>query len=153
MKKKKAFNHFPTCIFLLKKFPKILGTIEIPHNQILKLTQHSTKYSQLHPNIPWNYNELKFGSVTYYSVKIKFLKAWHDVTDLKFIIHLIIFKVHFYLSLFHVLYFISILTNIPCIIQDLGVLGLHERSKSWVLYKYMICSQLVHELDINLYCK
>ena len=37
-----------------------------------------------------------------------------------------IFQFHFYLSLFHVLYFISILDYIFCIVPDLGVLGFVE---------------------------
>ena len=32
------------------------------------------------------------------------------------------FQFHFYLSLFHVLYFISILVYIVCIVRDLGAL-------------------------------
>ena len=33
------------------------------------------------------------------------------------------FQFHFYLSLFHVLYFMSILVYIFCIVRDLGALG------------------------------
>ena len=39
-------------------------------------------------------NDLRLGM----DVRIKPLKAWHDVTDLEFIIYLMIFQVHFYLS-------------------------------------------------------
>ena len=43
--------------------------------------------------------------------------------------------VHFYLSLFYVLYFMSILVCIFCTVHDLSVYVLHRRSKSWVPYK------------------
>ena len=50
------------------------------------------------------------------------LKAWHDVMKLKFIIYLMMFQFHFYLSSFHVLYFMSIVAYIFCIVRDLGAL-------------------------------
>ena len=56
-------------------------------------------------------------------VRIELLKTWHDVINLEFIIYLMMFSFHFYLSLFHVLYFMSILTYIFCIVCDLGALG------------------------------
>ena len=37
------------------------------------------------------------------------------------------FQFHFYLSLFHVLYFMSILACIFCIIRDLGTLGVAQK--------------------------
>ena len=37
------------------------------------------------------------------NVRIEPLKAWHNVIDLEFIIYLMMFQFHFYLSLFHVL--------------------------------------------------
>ena len=43
------------------------------------------------------------------TVRIKLLKAWHDVIDFEFIIYLMIFWFCFYLSLFHALYYMSIL--------------------------------------------
>ena len=57
------------------------------------------------------------------SVRIEFLKARYDVINLEFIIYLMMFQFHFYQSLFHVLYFMSILTCIFCIVHELGVLG------------------------------
>ena len=42
------------------------------------------------------------------TVGIDLLRAWYDVIDLEFIIYLMIFLFHFYLSLFHLLYFMSI---------------------------------------------
>ena len=57
------------------------------------------------------------------SVSIKPLKAWHDVINLEFIIYIMIFQFHFYLSLLHVLYFMSIVAYIFCIERDLGALG------------------------------
>ena len=60
-------------------------------------------------------------------VRIEPLKAWHDVINLEFIIYLVMFQFHSYLSLFHVLYFMSILTNIFCIICDLGALGVAKK--------------------------
>ena len=36
------------------------------------------------------------------------LKAWYDITNLELIIHLMIFQFYFYLSLFYLLYFMSI---------------------------------------------
>ena len=62
------------------------------------------------------------------------LNAWHDVTNLKFIIYLIIFQWHFYLSLFHTLYFMSIPTYISCIVHDLSVL--------WVVWKVQVMTSL-----------
>ena len=44
-------------------------------------------------------------------VRIEPLKVWHDVTYLEFIIYLMIFQFHLYLSLFHALYSISILAK------------------------------------------
>ena len=37
------------------------------------------------------------------------------------------FQFHFYLSLFHVLYFVSILTCIFCIVRDLSALGVAQK--------------------------
>ena len=56
------------------------------------------------------------------NVRIEPLKAWHNVIDLEFIIYLMMLQFHFYLSLFHVLYFISIFVNIICIVRDLDTL-------------------------------
>ena len=56
-------------------------------------------------------------------VRIESLKAWHGVIKMEFIIHLMMFKFHFYLSSFHVLYFMSIVVCIFCIVHDLGTLG------------------------------
>ena len=53
----------------------------------------------------FNFEASRYGIL----VRIKPLKAWHDVTSLEYIIHLMIFQVHFYLSLIHVLHFIRIL--------------------------------------------
>ena len=55
------------------------------------------------------------------------LKAWHDVINLEFIIYLMMLQFHFYLSLFHVLYFMSILAHIFCIVCDLGALGVAQK--------------------------
>ena len=56
------------------------------------------------------------------NVRIEPLKAWHDVIDLEFIIYLMMLQFHFYLSLFHVLYFTSIFVYIFCIVCDLDAL-------------------------------
>ena len=45
-------------------------------------------------------------------VRIEPLKAWHDVINLEFIIYLMMFQFPFYLSLFHVLYLMSILIRV-----------------------------------------
>ena len=50
------------------------------------------------------------------SVRIEPLKARHDVINLDSVIYLMMFQFHFYLSLFHVLYFLSILVYIFCIV-------------------------------------
>ena len=53
-----------------------------------------------------------------WSIKIEPLKVWYDIT--KFEVHyLIIFQFHLYLSLFHALHFMSILTYIFYIVHDL----------------------------------
>ena len=39
------------------------------------------------------------------NVRIEPLKTWHDIINLEFITYLMMFQFHFYLSLFHVLYF------------------------------------------------
>ena len=57
-----------------------------------------------------------------HSVNIEPLKAWHDVINLEFIIYLMIIQFHYYPSLFHVLYIMSILVYIFCIVRDLGAL-------------------------------
>ena len=59
--------------------------------------------------------------------KIEPLKAWHDVTNLEFISYLMMFQFHSYLSLFHVLYFMSILACVFCIVHDLGALGVAQK--------------------------
>ena len=59
-------------------------------------------------------------------VRIEPLKAWHDV-NLEFIIYLMMFQFHFYLSLFHVLYFMSMLVCIFCIIHELGTLRIAQK--------------------------
>ena len=41
------------------------------------------------------------------------------------------FQFHFYLSLFDVLYFMSIIAYIFCIVRDLGALGVAQ--KIWVI--------------------
>ena len=60
-------------------------------------------------------------------VMIEPLKAWHDIINLEFIIYLMMFQFHFYLSLFHVLYFMSILAYIVCIVRNLSVLGVAQK--------------------------
>ena len=60
-------------------------------------------------------------------VRIKPLKAWHDVINLEFIIYLMMFQFHFNISLFHVLHFMSILAYIFCIVHDLGALGVAHK--------------------------
>ena len=50
-----------------------------------------------------------------------------NVINLEFIIYLIMFQFHFYLSSFHVLYFISILVYIFCIVRDLGALEVTQK--------------------------
>ena len=60
-------------------------------------------------------------------IRIVPLKAWHDVINLEFIIYLMVFQFHFYLSLFHVLHFMSILTYIFYIAHDLGALGVAQK--------------------------
>ena len=47
--------------------------------------------------------------------------------NMKFVIYLILFQFHFYLSLFHVLYFMNILTCIFCIVHDLGALRVAQK--------------------------
>ena len=54
-------------------------------------------------------------------IRIEPLKAWHGVINLEFIIYLMMFQFHFYLSL---LYCMSILVCIFCIICDLDALGI-----------------------------
>ena len=54
------------------------------------------------------------------NVRIEPLKAWHDVINLEFIIYLMIIQFHYYPSLFHVLYCMTILALTFCIIHDLG---------------------------------
>ena len=61
------------------------------------------------------------------NVRIEPLKAWHNVINLEFIIYLMMFQFHFYPSLFHVLYFISIFVYIFCIICNLGALGVVQK--------------------------
>ena len=56
-------------------------------------------------------------------VGIEPLKAWHDIIKLEFIIYLMMFQFHFYLSSFHVLYFMSIIACIFWIVHELGALG------------------------------
>ena len=60
-------------------------------------------------------------------VRIEPLKAWHDITNVKFIVYLTINKLHFYPSLFHVLFFMNILVCIFYIVHDLGVLGVVQK--------------------------
>ena len=55
------------------------------------------------------------------------LKRMADVINLEFIIYLMMFQFHFYLSLFHVLYFMNILTCIFCFVCDLGALGAAQK--------------------------
>ena len=55
------------------------------------------------------------------------LKAWHGVINVEIIIYLMMFQFHCYLSLFHVLYFMSIITCIFYIVRDLGALGLAQK--------------------------
>ena len=55
------------------------------------------------------------------------LKVWHDVIKLEFIIYLMMFQFHFYLSSLHVLYFMSIVAYIFCIVCDLGSLGVAHK--------------------------
>ena len=62
-----------------------------------------------------------------FSIKTEPLKTWHDVINLEFIIYLMMFQFHFYLSLFHVLYFMSILVYIFCIVRDVGTLGVAQK--------------------------
>ena len=52
-------------------------------------------------------------------IMIEPLKVWHNIINLEFIIYLVIFSLHFYLSLFHVLYFMSVQFCISYIIHDL----------------------------------
>ena len=61
------------------------------------------------------------------TVMIEPLKVWHDVINLEFIIYLMMLQFHFYLSLFHILYFMSILVCIFCILRDLGALGVASK--------------------------
>ena len=61
------------------------------------------------------------------NVRIEPLKAWHNVIDLEFIIYLMMFQFHFYLSLFHVLYFTRIFVYIFCIVCDLDALGVVQK--------------------------
>ena len=61
------------------------------------------------------------------NVRIEPLKAWHNVINLEFIIYLMIFQFHFYLSLFHVLYFMNFFVYIFCIVRDLGALGVAQK--------------------------
>ena len=63
----------------------------------------------------------------YSDARIEPLKAWHDVINLEFIIYLMMFKFHFDLSLFHVLYFMSIPIYIFCIVCDLCALGVAQK--------------------------
>ena len=57
-------------------------------------------------------------------VRIEPLKAWHDVINVEFVIYLLMFQFHCYLSLFHALYFMSIIACIFYIVCDLGALRL-----------------------------
>ena len=59
-------------------------------------------------------------------VRIEPSKAWHDVINIEFVIYLMMFWFHFYLSLFHEVYFKSILVCIFCIVRDLATLGLAQ---------------------------
>ena len=72
------------------------------------------------------------------SIRIEPLKVGHDVTNLEFIIYLIIFQFHFYLFLFHALYFINILTYIFCIIPDLVALRVAQKIEVIVSCKLII---------------
>ena len=75
-------------------------------------------------------------------VRIEPLKAWHDVT--KFGIHyLMIFQFHFYLSLFHILHFMNILTYIFCILLDLGASGTKDLSHGFLANRWLVHNQFM----------
>ena len=61
------------------------------------------------------------------NVRIDPLKVWHDVINFCILIFINKFIIHFYLSSFYVLYLISILPCISCIICDLGALGVARK--------------------------
>ena len=62
-----------------------------------------------------------------HTIRVEPLKAWHDVINLEFIIYLMMFQFHFYLSLFHVLYFMIILICIFYTVHDLGALEVAQK--------------------------
>ena len=67
--------------------------------------QGSKWYEQLRFVVDMNYSR---SWAKGFSVRIEPLKAWHDVINLEFIIYLMMIQFHYYPSLFHVLYFMSI---------------------------------------------
>ena len=69
--------------------------------------------------ISWLFDSF-YGSLWVITIRIELLKAWHDVINLEFIVYLMMFQFHFYLSLFNVLYFMSILTCIRNCKEDLS---------------------------------
>ena len=77
-------------------------------NDSWSCAQGSRWYEQLKSMVDLNYSRSwAKGS----SVRIEPLKAWHDVINLEFIIYLMMFQFHYYPSLFHVLYSMSILAS------------------------------------------
>ena len=51
--------------FMSTKNMSFIGKYWLPYNQILKLTQHSTKESQLYSSTLWNYIEMKIDYIQY----------------------------------------------------------------------------------------
>ena len=64
-----------------------------------------------------------------FPIMIEPLKAWHDVTNLKFIIHVIKFQLHFNLYLLHALYLMSILAYISYIVHDCGTFKVTQKTQ------------------------
>ena len=61
--------------------------------------------------------------MTINTIWIKSLKVWHDVTNLKFIIYLMIFQYYFYPFLSHTLYLWAFSPSISYIVNYLSILG------------------------------
>ena len=115
------YNIFrPLCMFwFFSSFSQIRNMliIYLPHNSKTTKQVRTQEVSLLDS---WHYWDRVF-------IRIEPLKAWHNVIKLEFIIYLMMFQFHFYLSSFHVLYFMSIVTCIFCIVRDLGALGVAQK--------------------------
>ena len=78
-------------------------------------------------------------------VRMELLKAWHDVIDLEFLIYLMVFQFHFYLSLFHALHFMSILVYIFCSVCDMSAFMSYRENPShgFLVNRWLVQSRFV----------